>query len=176
MRTLHRFLIYAMLLLGSITFLIPLLWMFSTALKPIDQTMTMPPSWVPYKFFVEHRGVRIEVTRGELIEAPACVAQIGGQRRIVPLASVVSGQLTQTLPNGEQESVPVKVLQEIPADRQHAWITVTPVAVTNAAWEVLPASSVIREVAPRWENFTNAITAMKEFPRYERNTLVLCVL
>ena len=35
---------YHALLLGSITFLAPLLWMLSTGLKPIDQTMTMPPA------------------------------------------------------------------------------------------------------------------------------------
>ena len=49
MRFVQRFCIYALLVLGSITFAIPLLWMISTGLKPIDQTMSMPPTWIPYR-------------------------------------------------------------------------------------------------------------------------------
>jgi multiple sugar transport system permease protein len=39
--------IHAVLIVGSILFLFPLVWMISTALKPIDQTMIMPPRWIP---------------------------------------------------------------------------------------------------------------------------------
>ncbi|MEM1108659.1 MAG: carbohydrate ABC transporter permease [Planctomycetota bacterium] len=38
---------FVALVIGSIIFMVPLLWMISTALKPIDQTMTMPPKWTP---------------------------------------------------------------------------------------------------------------------------------
>ncbi len=43
----HALAIHAVLLAGSILFLFPLVWMMSTALKPLDQTMLMPPRWVP---------------------------------------------------------------------------------------------------------------------------------
>ncbi|RYG85942.1 hypothetical protein EON77_04655, partial [bacterium] len=33
----------------AILFVLPLLWMLSTALKPIGETMTTPPRWVPSK-------------------------------------------------------------------------------------------------------------------------------
>ncbi len=39
--------IHAVLLAGSVLFLFPLVWMLSTALKPLDQTMIMPPRWFP---------------------------------------------------------------------------------------------------------------------------------
>jgi multiple sugar transport system permease protein len=39
--------IHAVLVAGSLLFLFPLVWMISTALKPIDQTMIMPPRWIP---------------------------------------------------------------------------------------------------------------------------------
>ncbi len=39
--------IHALLLAGSVLFLFPLVWMMSTALKPLDQTMLMPPRWFP---------------------------------------------------------------------------------------------------------------------------------
>jgi multiple sugar transport system permease protein len=176
MRSLQRFFTYLLLLLGSITFLAPLLWMLSTGLKPIDQTMTMPPSWIPYKYFVEKDGERVEVKPGAPISAPSSVVEIDGERHIVLRTSVVNGQMKQQLPSGEEKFVPVQIIQEIPADAQHPWTTITPVAITNAAWEALPSSSVIRKVAPRWSNFIEAIKAMKQFPRYLRNTLILCVL
>ncbi len=39
--------IHAVLLAGSVLFLFPLVWMMSTALKPLEQTMIMPPQWFP---------------------------------------------------------------------------------------------------------------------------------
>jgi multiple sugar transport system permease protein len=108
MRAIHRFSIYAMLVLGSITFLIPLLWMISTGLKPIDQTMSMPPRWLPYRLYVEKDGALTEIKQSE---------------------------------------------------------------VNN-----YPANKIIKKVSPRWNNFAAAIHAMKHFPRYLENTLILCVL
>lgn len=92
MRQFQRLLIYLLLILGAVTFLAPLLWMISTGLKPIEQTMSMPPTWMPYR----------EVAK--------------------------------------------------------------------------PDGSIERKVAPRWENFREAIGAMKYFPMYLKNTLILCVL
>jgi multiple sugar transport system permease protein len=37
------------LVLFSIAFIMPLLWMLSTSLKPIAETMTSPPKWIPSK-------------------------------------------------------------------------------------------------------------------------------
>lgn len=44
----RRFLTYTALILLSVIFLFPFLWLVSTALKPLDQTMKMPPVWVPH--------------------------------------------------------------------------------------------------------------------------------
>src|SRR5512136_368497 len=104
MRLIQRFCIYALLALGSITFIIPLLWMISTGLKPIDQTMSMPPTWLPYRLHVDGR----EVTKAEA--------------------------------------------------------------------EKYPVEKVVKKVSPRWDNFAKAIQAMKVFPTYLKNTLILCLL
>jgi multiple sugar transport system permease protein len=41
-------LIVQLLLIGlSAVFLFPFLWLLSTALKPIEETMTQPPTWIP---------------------------------------------------------------------------------------------------------------------------------
>jgi multiple sugar transport system permease protein len=108
MRFLQRLLIYALLALGAITCLIPLLWMISTGLKPIEQTMSMPPTWIPYRSYVQKDGVLTEIQ---------------------------------------------------PADV-----------------DKYPAAQIVRKTAPRWENFKNAILAMRMFGTYLQNTLILCVL
>jgi multiple sugar transport system permease protein len=42
-----RAVIYALLIVGSAVFLFPLLWMISTSLKPVEETMLNPPRWIP---------------------------------------------------------------------------------------------------------------------------------
>ena len=39
--------IHIVLLLLSAVFIIPLYWMIITALKPIEETMKQPPTWLP---------------------------------------------------------------------------------------------------------------------------------
>jgi multiple sugar transport system permease protein len=58
-----QFLIYGLLVGGSIIFMAPLVWMISTSLKPIEQTMTMPPVWLPKAYYATIDGRRMEVTR-----------------------------------------------------------------------------------------------------------------
>ena len=39
--------IHGVLLLGSVVMVMPFLWMLSTAFKPADQILAMPPIWIP---------------------------------------------------------------------------------------------------------------------------------
>lgn len=41
---------HILLILASILFLLPFLWMVSTSLKPITQVFTFPPEWIPKPF------------------------------------------------------------------------------------------------------------------------------
>jgi multiple sugar transport system permease protein len=52
MHPLHKAAIHAVLVILSLVFLIPLFWMISTSLKPIEETMRMPPVWIPSKIQV----------------------------------------------------------------------------------------------------------------------------
>ena len=47
---LKKALVLLMLILLSIVFIFPFLWLFTTALKPIEQTMKEPPLWIPDHF------------------------------------------------------------------------------------------------------------------------------
>ena len=60
---LSRFIVYLLLIAGSIIFMAPLVWMISTSLKPIEQTMTMPPVWLPRAYYATIDGRKMEVTR-----------------------------------------------------------------------------------------------------------------
>ncbi|WP_432800027.1 carbohydrate ABC transporter permease [Poriferisphaera sp. WC338] len=42
-----KIMVYLLLVVGAFIFAMPLIWMLSTALKPIEQTMQMPPKWIP---------------------------------------------------------------------------------------------------------------------------------
>src|SRR3954463_7586478 len=39
--------VHVVLIVAALTFMFPMIWMLSTSLKPIEQTMTVPPVWVP---------------------------------------------------------------------------------------------------------------------------------
>ncbi|AIE86077.1 carbohydrate ABC transporter permease [Fimbriimonas ginsengisoli] len=46
-RTLKTAIAHIALITLGVTFVMPLLWMVLTALKPIEETMTTPPKWIP---------------------------------------------------------------------------------------------------------------------------------
>jgi multiple sugar transport system permease protein len=176
--------VYLLLLLGSVVFIIPLLWMISTALKPIDQTMSMPPQWIPYRLFAERGGEAVEIRKGVSVESPSLVVQekASGRRRIIPAKRYEDGEFVRRAGRLREERVAVDVLQQIPASPQDVWVKVyylddvQSVKQVSSDWTVVPVSSLIRKIAPRWNNFYLSIKAMKHFWLYLKNTLVLCFL
>ncbi len=46
-RQLLNAIVLALLILFGIAFLLPFVWMVSTSLKPLNETMSLPPRWVP---------------------------------------------------------------------------------------------------------------------------------
>ncbi len=46
----NAWLLHLFLLLASVLFLFPLVWLISTSLKKVDQAMQMPPTWIPKPF------------------------------------------------------------------------------------------------------------------------------
>jgi multiple sugar transport system permease protein len=176
-RTFQRLLVYTLLLLGSAVFLLPLAWMISTGLKPIDQTMSMPPTWIPYRTYAPgDDGKPIEVKRGENVAAASWLVEAEGARRVVPREAVQGDRLTELGTDGATRTSAVRVLQEIPATAAAPWALVTDVGAERRGARAVSVASLTRKAAPRWENFALAIRAMKYFPRYLGNTLLLCFL
>jgi multiple sugar transport system permease protein len=61
--TASHFIIYGLLISLSLIFVAPLLWMLSTSLKPVEETMTFPMVWIPRAYYATIDGQRMEVTR-----------------------------------------------------------------------------------------------------------------
>lgn len=189
-RAIGRLIIYALLIGGSFIFLFPLFWMISTSLKPIDQSMTMPPVWTPYREYAQIDGQKVSVKRSDSVEAPAYVIRVksSGDRLLVPQTAVQDGKYVTTDQTGEKKRAAAEILETIPASAENQWVKVirevesddpnAPVIDKAAAadWRVVPVSALEKRRALRWDNYPKAVRAMKEFPNYLKNTLILCFL
>jgi multiple sugar transport system permease protein len=67
---LARSAVYTLLLAGAVIFLFPFLWLVSTSLKPIEQTMSTPPTWLPRASYATLDGRRTEVTLDHPVADP----------------------------------------------------------------------------------------------------------
>jgi multiple sugar transport system permease protein len=172
MRPSSKTLVYLLLLAGAAVFITPFAWMLSTALKPLDQTLAQPPEWLARRYEAQLGGRLQEVRPGDLVTEPSLWALEGGAARPVILAedSVRSGAW-QPRPG---IAVPVEILKPVPATEAAPWREISD--VSGGQRDVVPAASIASHVDLRWGNFPAAIRAMRHFPRYLANTLVLCVL
>lgn len=242
---------FVLLVVGSLVFLLPLIWMVVTALKPVDQTMSMPPQWVPRLWTRDAEGqagdpVGVHVERGafdaaktynkpqvEAFFAYQWVIELEGQ--VVPVRLGEEGGVTYHAhwTSAAHDNLPVRLLEpmegkrdgdtvrvyvmatdglQYPAQVQPRMLTrvlntdkqaveqsyslpytlkLTPdqirrrdidwdnrdkLAFTHTEMRSVSLESLSQSVVPRWGNFAEAIHAMKYFPRYLWNTLLLCVL
>ena len=51
---------YVILTFAAILVMMPLLWMFSTSLRPTSQSFTLPPQWLPTEFRIENYAAPFE--------------------------------------------------------------------------------------------------------------------
>src|ERR1039458_8435299 len=172
MRGPAKFLIYALLFGGAAVFILPFAWMLSTALKPLDQTLAQPPEWLARRYEARLGGRLQEVLPGALVTEPSLWARVRGVAQPVVLAAAsVRGGAWQPAAG---LAVPVQVLKPIPGSATAPWREVSD--LSGGQKDVVPAASVSSHVSLRWGNFPRAVRAMRRFPRYLANTLVLCVL
>jgi len=159
MKLFRKILLHAALAIGAALFAIPFLWMTATALKPIEQTMSMPPTWLPWAYYLRAPGGELQPVRlAELVTKESYLLK--------PQSPDVPARISSVMPKTGS-------FTPIPASREHPHY-----AVVNSQGELLAvdASQVVRRIQPRWENFSGAIKAMHEFPAYLYNTLALCFL
>jgi len=161
-------LVFFFLVIGSIVFSTPLIWMVSTALKPIEQTMSMPPTWLPYRYFADINGKKMAIVPKVKIEEPSTAILLEG---------VNDGQIIPNTKLADQKGK-YKILKDISADKDNPWSAVTLEKITgneNTTEQFfVPVKAVERTLCFRWSNFKEAIKAMKCFWMYLKNTLILC--
>jgi len=172
MRLPAKIIIYLVLVTGAALFVLPFAWMVLTALKPLHQTLQQSSLWLPRRFEAPIDGRVQEVYLAELITEPSvwAVEQGAPQPVVLPEKSVHGGVWQP--PSGAP--LPVRVIRLIPASASQPWREVGD--LSGVARDVIPESSVRTSITFRWRNFPEAIRAMRHFPRYLANTLILCVL
>jgi multiple sugar transport system permease protein len=172
MRALARISLHVVLLAGAAVFLLPLLWMLSTALKPAEQTTAVPPRWLPLRYFAGEGAGRREVVPGAWVTAPSVWAVPDGATAPValPEGDVRDGVWT---PAGGRR-VPVRVAYHAAATPESPWREIADARTGRR--ELVSANTITSRFSPRWENFAGAIGAMQHFWRYLGNTVLLCVL
>lgn len=172
MKAFAKFLVYAGLIAGAGVFLLPLAWMISTALKPLEQTTVQPPQWIPRRYLIEQHGKTHEVKLGAFVDLPSVWVSTTENSNpiIIPQADVRDG--VWTMVGGRQMKVTVR--QEIPASPEKPWREAID-AKTGERF-VVETSQITGRFAPRWENFRLAIEKMQDFWRYFGNSVLLCLL
>lgn len=79
----------------SIAFIMPLLWMFSTSLKPITETLTSPPKWIPSKILWSNYPDAIKYNSEQLGYIPFLV--YARNSIIVTLLTIVGAVVSNAL-------------------------------------------------------------------------------
>ncbi len=151
-----RAVVTVLLLLCSIAFVAPFIWLISTSLKPIEQTLSLPISFLPKAYYAELGGRRMEVTIDyQLAQSGAVVRFLtgddAGKLGFMSAAQVAAAPgtftLVHTVAAGEWH-----VSQRF--DREIGETGPTPL------WDVIPRDRIESKVKIRWANYPRALAAL----------------
>ena len=196
-----RVAVHALLCAGAVLFLFPFVWLVTTSLKPIEQTMKMPPDWLPRAAYAPVGGERLKVLGERRLDAPSVIVTVEegrrqGERVLLPAAKFAGGtaeveerKADQTLTVRRrarlEKAVPAgywlvrEKLERLPHEEGPA-----------ARWDCVPEAAIEKAIEPAWHNYDGAIryTGYHEltllgarvrvpmFVVYVYNTLVVAVL
>lgn len=187
---------YALLVLGSVSFIFPFIWLLSTALKPIEQTTAMPPQWVPQDYQAALGGEWQPVVRGDALTAPMLVVRLDdGPRKnkklLVGHDEYREGQVRLVV-GGVTNWVSATLLKRTEPGWYYVRQRLNEARLDQEAdWDVVPPDQVEGRARLFWENFAIAVRKMGQtriwlpyfgertipvFWVYLRNTLIVCIL
>jgi multiple sugar transport system permease protein len=145
-----------LLLLFSAAFVLPFIWLLSTSLKPIEQTLSLPLTFVPRAYIADLGGTRREVTLDFQVTQPGAVVRF--------LAGEDAGKLgflgAKQLASG---SVPAAVVHTVAAGSWHVTQRLDrPLGEEGPAplWDVVPRDKIDSRIRPRWDNYPRALAAL----------------
>ena len=166
-----RAVVYALLIGLSSLFLFPLSWLFVTSLKPVEQAMAMPPTIVPRAYTALVEGKRMEVTRDAPITEKSAViivneGPLAGKRLLVASRDVDFATSKAKLTAFEDGARREKWYRcTVAHQAEPGWRRVFERSESKArthelAWDVVPESAIEESIAPRWGNYTKALSTL----------------
>ena len=166
-----RFACYVLLVAGSIVFLFPFAWLICTSLKPIEQTMQMPPSWIPRAYYVTLNRQRTEVTLDYPITEPSVIVvpsegRDTGKRLILSAMAFdpKNGRARLQIFEGglaRGKEVTARLVKRLDKGSWHVTeLSPTKIRPHELAWDVVPLSEIESHIRPRCENYPMALKTM----------------
>jgi multiple sugar transport system permease protein len=165
-------------------FALPFIWVLVTSLKPVEQTMTMPPTWIPKTYYIEISQEKLEVKKGiTTTESGAIVIVKDGpkkdERLYVTEASLKDNQAllqVQVADKVYSEYYPVQIEKNVPA----GWIKVIEQDQEqnlgdNPYWTFVAPDEIQTKVKLWWSNYAMVFKKIP-FLTYAKNTLIVCIL
>ena len=181
-----RAVLYLTLAGATTVFLMPLVWLVVTSLKPIEQAMSLPPSFVPRAYHAVLEGERREVIRETPLESSRVVVRwIQGER---------AGRVDGLTPEAAEPELAAGEARELYRAEPGWWrVTEREISAPGAPrrWAYVPPADLEVSVRPRWRNYPEALERMGglpvppdsqaaatrvEFTQFFRNTMLVCVL
>lgn len=181
-----RAVLYLTLAGATTVFLMPLVWLVVTSLKPIEQAMSLPPSFVPRAYHAVLEGERREVIRETPLESSRVVVQwIHGER---------AGRVDGLTPEAAEPELAAGEARALYRAEPGWWrVTEREISAPGAPrrWAYVPPADLEASVRPRWRNYPEALERMGglpvprdspaaatrvEFTQFFRNTMLVCVL
>ena len=176
-----RRVVQGLLVLCSIAFVLPFAWLVSTSLKPIEQTISLPLTFIPRAYTAELAGRSVEVTMDYPVAQEGAVVRYESGPNAGKLGFVGRGQRA-----GDGT---VHLVHPVAAGSWHVTQKVETALGEGGpppAWDILPRSQIASRVRFRWDNYPRALAALggdAEADRHRvgfwiflRNSLVVAVL
>ena len=179
-----RLAVHALLLAGSLVFLFPFLWLVISSLKPIEQTMKMPPDWLPRAYYAPVQGERLKVKRERQISEPSVIvratmparrpdAQPTTERKLLPAANLHDGTAEVRVGTAKEAAtvrVPATVERHVPTGHWLVREKVERLAHETGPplrWDCVPPDAIEERIEAAWSNYSLAI----RYTRYHPVTL-----
>jgi multiple sugar transport system permease protein len=151
-----RAVVTALLLLFSAAFAVPFVWLLSTSLKPIEQTLSLPITFLPRAHYADLDGRRMEVTLDfQVTQAGAVVRLLSGDDA-GKLGFMGAAQLAQHADSAV-------VVHPVAAGSWHVTQRLdraTGEGGPSPLWDVLPRDRIDTHIKFRWENYPRALAAL----------------
>ncbi len=180
-----RFVIYSLLVAASILFVVPFVWLLVTSVKPLEQTTTMPPTWIPKAYYATLAGHRTEVTLDFKENQSGAVVQVLDGDHKGENAFFSDDQLATS-------TSPRNIVYKVPAGWWHITEKVDRRSgELHPAWAFVPDNAITTRIVFRWKNYPDALSRLDgsgddragimakhhvSFWRFLANSLIICVL